>query len=155
MPLGTVSHSQPLARPLYEEVMSSVNTGFRPQDAIRSVSSSHPHLEGEVCPYCDQPIPNDRAQEIWERFKQKERAQAEVIKRQMNEQLARERQQIESNATAAGIKIAEAAAQEKLADAERQKNEALKSSGNPRGQYGRRRQPACSRNLRRDGKGQD
>lgn len=143
-----------------------------PQSALRSVPADHLHVEGEVCPYCEQPIPNDRAQEIQERFKAKEREQAEALKRQMNEQLARERQQIEANAKASvdksqtesaaaigkikaeslaqqtaardeGIKIAEAAAQEriqtlvaanealqattaeKLAEGERQKNEAV------------------------------
>ena len=143
-----------------------------PQPALRSVPADHLHVDGEVCPYCEQPIPNDRAQEIQERFKAKEQAQAETLKRQMNEQLARERQQLEANAKAAvekvqtesaaaieklrteslaqqtaarneGIKIAEAtaaeriqslvvanetlqaASAEKLADAERQKNEAV------------------------------
>jgi len=131
------------------------------QPTLRSVPSDHPHVAGEVCPYCDQSIPNDRAQEIQERFKAKEHAQADALKRQMTEQLARERQQIEANARSAiekikaesvaqqttardeGIKIAEAAAAqriqslvaanenlqattaEKLADAERQKNEAV------------------------------
>jgi hypothetical protein len=140
-------------------------------------SRSHVHLADEVCPYCEQPIPNDRAQEIQERFKAKEREQAEALKRQMNEQLARERQQFEANAKAAveksqtesaaaiekikaeslaqqtaarneGIEIAEAAAQEriealvaanealqataaeKVAEAERQKNEALSEAQN-------------------------
>ena len=143
-----------------------------PQPALRSVPADHLHVDGEVCPYCEQPIPNDRAQEIQERFKAKEQAQVETLKRQMNEQLARERQQLEANAKAAvekvqtesaaaieklrteslaqqtaarneGIKIAEAtaaeriqslvvanetlqaASAEKLADAERQKNEAV------------------------------
>lgn len=143
-----------------------------PQPALRSVPGDHLHVAGEVCPYCDQPIPNDRAQEIHEKFKADTRAQAEALKRQMTEQLARDRQQIETNAKAAiekvqndsaaaiakiktdalaqqtaarneGVKIAEAAAQEriqfltatnetlqattaeKLADAERQKNEAI------------------------------
>jgi hypothetical protein len=148
-----------------------------PQPALRSVPGDHLHVDGEVCPYCEQPIPNDRAQEIQERFKAKEHAQAEALKRHMNEQLARERQQIEANAKAAvekvqtesaaaieqvraesvaqqtaarneGIKIAEAAAgeriqslvaanetlqattAEKLAEAERQKNEAVGQAEN-------------------------
>jgi hypothetical protein len=143
-----------------------------PQPALRSVPADHLHVDGEVCPYCERPIPNDRAQGIQERFKAKEQAQAETLKRQMNLQLARERQQLEANAKAAvekvqtesaaaieklrtesvaqqtaarneGIKIAEAtaaeriqslvvanetlqaASAEKLADAERQKNEAV------------------------------
>jgi len=113
------------------------------QPALRTVASDHPHVAGEVCPYCDQPIPNDRAQEIQERFEANQRAQAEGLKRQMGEQLARERQQLEANAKAAvekaqsdsaaaiekiraeaaaqqtaarneGIKTAEAAAQERI-----------------------------------------
>jgi len=147
------------------------------QSALRSVPADHPHIAGEVCPYCDQPIPNDRAQEILERFEASRRAQAETLKRQMNGQLARDRQQIEANAKAAiekaqsdgaaaiekikagslaqqmaarneGIKIAEAAAQERiealvaakealqataaetLAEAERQKNEAVSQAQN-------------------------
>jgi hypothetical protein len=143
-----------------------------PQPALRSVPGDHLHVDGEVCPYCEQPIPNDRAQEIQERFKAKEHAQVEALKKQMSEQLARERQQLEANAKAAvekvqtesvaaieklraeslvqqtvarseGMKTAEAAAQEriqsliaanetlqvatteKVAEAERQKNEAL------------------------------
>lgn len=143
-----------------------------PQNALRSVPSDHLHVAGEVCPYCDQPIPNDRAQEIQEKFKAEARAQSEALKRQTTEQLARDRQQIEATAKAAvekaqndsaaaiekikaegqaqqaaaraeGAKAAEAAAQErinsltaanaalqaanaeKLAEAERQKNEAV------------------------------
>ncbi len=143
-----------------------------PQPALRSVPGDHPHAVGVVCPYCEQAIPNDRAEEIRGRFEANKRAQAEALKRQMNEQLARDRQQIEGNAKAAlekaqsesaaaiekvkaeaaaqqtaarneGIKIAEAAAQEriqslvasnetlqastteKLAEAERQRNEAV------------------------------
>lgn len=143
-----------------------------PQNALRSVPGDHLHVAGEVCPYCDQPIPNDRAQEIQEKFKAEARAQSEALKRQMTEQLGRDRQQIEATAKAAvekaqndstaaiekmkaealarettvraeGMKAAEAAAQErinsltasnaalqtanaeKLAEAERQKNEAV------------------------------
>jgi hypothetical protein len=91
-------------------------------------SLPHVHLADEVCPYCEQPIPNDRAQEIQERFKAKEREQAEALKRKMNEQLARERQQIEANAKAAVVAANEAlqaTTAEKLAEAERQKNEAV------------------------------
>lgn len=143
-----------------------------PQNALRSVPGDHFHAAGEVCPYCDQPIPNDRAQEIQEKFKAETRAQSEALKRQMTEQLARDRQVIEAAAKATvekaqsdnaaaiekikaealarettvraeGMKAAEAAAQErinslaatntalqtanaeKLAEAERQKNEAV------------------------------
>lgn len=143
-----------------------------PQNALRSVPGDHLHVAGEVCPYCDQPIPNDRAQEIQEKFKADTRAQSEALKRLMTEQLTRDRQQIEATAKAAvkkaqndsiaaiekikaegeaqrtaaraeGMKAAEAAAQErinsltaanaamqvanaeKLAEAERQKNEAV------------------------------
>lgn len=142
-----------------------------PQPALR-LPGDHAHLPDEVCPYCDQPIPNDRAEEIRARFEAKGREQLDALKAQMNEQLARDRQQIEnaskvavekirtdSNAaieklrgeslaqqTAAreeGRKTAEVAAQEriqsfetanealktssaeKLAEAERQKNEAV------------------------------
>jgi hypothetical protein len=62
-----------------------------------------------------------RAQEILERYNAKERAQAEAFK----QQFARERQLIESNAKAAGIKEAQVVAQKKLDEAELQKNEAV------------------------------
>jgi hypothetical protein len=76
-----------------------------PQPALRSVPADHLHVDGQVCPYCEQPISNDRAQEIQERFKAKEQAQAETLKRQMNEQLGREREQIEATAKSAVEKV--------------------------------------------------
>lgn len=72
-----------------------------PTSQIAFRTSNHPHMEALLCPYCDQPIPNDRAQEIEERFKEDQLAR----ERRMNEKFARERQQIESNAKAAGSRL--------------------------------------------------
>jgi DNA repair exonuclease SbcCD ATPase subunit len=43
--------------------------------AFRSGSSSHALMAGAVCPICEQPIPDERAQEIWARLE----AQAETF----------------------------------------------------------------------------
>ena len=49
-----------------------------PQPALRSVPGDHLHVDGG-CPDCEQPIPNDRAQEIQGRFKAQGQAQAEAL----------------------------------------------------------------------------
>jgi hypothetical protein len=54
-----------------------------------SVLSSQQHMGGELCPYCGEPIPNDRVQENQERFKEQERARAELFARQLEEQVER------------------------------------------------------------------
>jgi hypothetical protein len=75
------------------------------QASLRGVPAGHLHVAGEVCPYCDQPIPNERAQEIHERYKAKEREQAEAFAQHLNEQIARERERVEQVAKAQVEKI--------------------------------------------------
>lgn len=77
-----------------------------PQSALRAFPDDHPHVAGELCPYCDQPIPNDRAEEIRARFEEKERQHIDAMRAQLNEQLKRDRQQLEA-ATKAAIEKAQ------------------------------------------------
>ena len=99
-------------------------TDITPQS--RSDGNGHAHTGVKACPTCEQPVPNERFEEIQKRFQQMERAQAE----KMHAQLERERRQIETAARSAGFKAAEAANLEKLAEAERLKNEAVSRAEN-------------------------
>lgn len=68
-----------------------------PQPAWRP-SQPHIHLKGSVCPVCDQPVPNEKAEQIQARIEARDRAAAEAITLRMKEQFAAERVQIEANA---------------------------------------------------------
>ena len=120
------------------------------QSALRQRREPHIHIAGERCPVCDQPIPNERAEEVRARMEERERALAEAANARAAQQFANEKAQIEANANtkveiarreytdavkkiaeessaretaarAAGKKEADAVLQEKLAAAERAK----------------------------------
>jgi hypothetical protein len=123
------------------------------QPAVRS-SQPHIHISGLQCPMCDQPIPSEKADEVRARMEAREREVSESVSVRLKEQFAQERVKIEANArvvveklqkdsaaaveavksealqreTAAreeGSKAALAAAQEQIAQAEREKTAAL------------------------------
>jgi hypothetical protein len=75
------------------------------QRAIPSFSPSHLHLAGLQCPACDQPISNDKADQVRERMDARERAASEAVSLRLREQFAGERAQFEANAQGALEKV--------------------------------------------------
>jgi hypothetical protein len=67
--------------------------------ALRS-SASHIHVVGAPCPLCDQPIPNEKAQQVKARLEARERELSDAVAARLKEQFAAERVQIEANARA-------------------------------------------------------
>lgn len=67
--------------------------------ALRS-STSHIHLVGSQCPLCDQPIPNEKAQQVQARLEAKEREVSDAVAARLREQFAAERVQIEATGRA-------------------------------------------------------
>jgi len=58
----------------------------------------HVHIVGENCPWCDQPIPPEKFEEINGRIRAKERDRALDVERRIKEQVAVERAQAEARA---------------------------------------------------------
>jgi hypothetical protein len=56
----------------------------------------HPHARSSKCPYCDQPIPIEQADEIRHRIEMRERDQAEKLSVEIRQELAREKAQGEA-----------------------------------------------------------
>lgn len=61
---------------------------------------SHRHVAGECCPWCDQPIPNDKLAEISGRIEAREREHAGELTARLKEQFAREKREAEAKAKA-------------------------------------------------------
>ena len=80
---------------------------------------AHPHALPSQCPYCDQAIPVEQADEIRHRIESRERDQAEKLSAEIRQELAREQAQ------------GEAAFQERIASLEAA-NTALQESTNER-----------------------
>ena len=100
---------------------------------------SHIHAAGETCPTCDQVIPLDRFEEIKEKIGTRQAAQATQIATRLQEQFKREKTEAleqagreaaanlastVASARAEERQIADVAANQKLADAERANQEA-------------------------------
>lgn len=64
--------------------------------ALRS-SPPHIHTLGTQCPVCDQPIPNEKAEEVRARIEAREREVSDAVAVRLREQFAAERVQIEAN----------------------------------------------------------
>ena len=75
-----------------------------PEPALRSIREPHIHALGETCPMCDQPIPNDKAEEVRARMETQERSAALVANTRADQQIAAEKARIEA---AAGAKFEE------------------------------------------------
>jgi hypothetical protein len=71
-----------------------------PQTSAVSDPQAHLHIAGELCPWCDQPIPHEKFEEITARIEGNERARAAEAEQRLRESLATERAQIESKAQA-------------------------------------------------------
>jgi hypothetical protein len=63
-------------------------------------SQPHLHIPETQCPVCDQPIPNEKAQQVRARMEARERQLTDVLTTRLKEQFAAERVQIEANARA-------------------------------------------------------
>ncbi|WP_316162836.1 hypothetical protein [Bradyrhizobium sp. SZCCHNRI20481] len=59
-----------------------------PQTALSPSIAAHQHPADETCPYCDQPIPNDRAEEVRSRFEFKQQQAAAALKVQADKAIA-------------------------------------------------------------------
>jgi hypothetical protein len=120
------------------------------QTSLRPSAKAHIHATGDLCPVCDQPIPNEKADQVRARMEARERELSAAVSAQLMEQFAQERAQIEARARStllqaqkdhataldkmrsdAEAKVAaaraeiEAATKEKIALAEQEKNAAV------------------------------
>jgi len=68
------------------------------QPRLREAPEPHLHIEGERCPWCDQPIPHEKFDEIRARIEAKERERTAALERRLKEQVAQERAQAEAKA---------------------------------------------------------
>jgi hypothetical protein len=67
------------------------------QSALRP-TQPHIHVAGLQCPVCDQPIPNEKVDQVRERVEARERALSDSVSARLKEQFAQERAQIEASA---------------------------------------------------------
>lgn len=65
------------------------------QPAFRATSADHGHAADETCPYCEQPIANDRAEEIRARFDFKQKQNEAAMKARVEQQVADARAEME------------------------------------------------------------
>lgn len=72
--------------------------------AIR-LTSEHLHPVGETCPFCDQAIPNDRAEEIRARYEKKQRDDEAAVKARVEQQVTEVRTLAEADKKAAVDKV--------------------------------------------------
>jgi hypothetical protein len=125
-----------------------------PQPIARP-SEAHVHISEPLCPVCEQPIPSARADQVRARIEARERQLSESLSARLKEQFAHERVQIEASARATvekvqhdgaaaieavrqdalqreaaareeGARVAEAAAQELVAQADHERVAALR-----------------------------
>ena len=82
-----------------------------PQPAFRQSRDPHTHIAGERCPVCEQPIPNEKAQEIRARTKARERELTEAANARAIQQVAMLRAQIEADAKAMVEQVRSASAE--------------------------------------------
>jgi len=68
-----------------------------PQPALRATAVDHRHAADQTCPYCEQSIPNDRAEEIRARFAFKQKQDEAAMKARVDDQVAAAREQMESD----------------------------------------------------------
>jgi hypothetical protein len=91
-----------------------------PQSAFRA--ADHAHAPAETCPFCEQPIPIDRAEEIRARFALKQKQDEAAMKTRVEQQVASVREEMELAKKAEIDKVkAEALAQANTAREEAKK----------------------------------
>ncbi len=69
------------------------------QPALRP-SQPHLHVQDALCPVCDQPIPNEKADQVQARIEARDRAAADAVAARLKEQFAAERVHIDAKARA-------------------------------------------------------
>ena len=73
-----------------------------PSPQLSAISRLQLHLAGEFCPYCEQPIPNEKAEEVRARTEARERELSESITARLTQKFALEKAQIEDWREGAG-----------------------------------------------------
>jgi hypothetical protein len=71
-----------------------------PSPQVSAVTHPHLHFAGERCPYCEQPIPNEKAEQVRARAEARERELSEGLTARLTQKFALERAQIENSAQA-------------------------------------------------------
>jgi hypothetical protein len=98
-----------------------------PNTALSPPIAGHHHAADETCPYCEQPIPNDRVEEIRARYDAKQRQAEALLKTQADRSIAEARAAMEAAKKGEIEKLKADAAAEKsaaLAEAKRLAEEA-------------------------------
>jgi hypothetical protein len=67
---------------------------------LRASPAPHLHIAGEICPWCEQPIPHDKFEEIKERIEARERERSAEITERLDEQFARKQADADTKAKA-------------------------------------------------------
>src|SRR6266404_1337968 len=67
-----------------------------PQSALQASFADHRHPADETCPYCDQAIPNDRAEEIRARYAFKQKQDEEAANARADKRIADARAEVET-----------------------------------------------------------
>lgn len=70
------------------------------QSVVVDTPFDHMHGEGQVCPYCEQPIPNSKLEEIRERMEAKDRERTTEITSQVQARYSRAQAEVEAKAKA-------------------------------------------------------
>jgi hypothetical protein len=71
-----------------------------PSPQLSAISRLQLHLAGEFCPYCEQPIPNEKAEQVRARREAKERELSESVTARLTQNFALEKAQMETGAKA-------------------------------------------------------
>jgi hypothetical protein len=71
-----------------------------PSPQLSAISRLQIHLGGEFCPYCEQPIPNEKAEQVRARTEAKERELSESVTARLTQEFALEKAQMETGAKA-------------------------------------------------------
>jgi DNA repair exonuclease SbcCD ATPase subunit len=71
-----------------------------PSPALKTAVQNHFHFGGQTCPYCGQPIPEDKLEEISGRIEARARERLAGETERLREQYNREREQAEAKARA-------------------------------------------------------
>ena len=102
-----------------------------PEPMLKEVHDLYVHTQGEICPLCEQPISNERAEQVRARMEEQERFAVEDAKAKANQQIAVERQRLEAKANAKIERVREESQQalNKLADDAASRIEAARTEG--------------------------
>ena len=88
------------------------------EPSAQRASARHLHVAGEHCPWCEQPVPHGKFEEITRRIQQREREQFEAMRMQLTAEAAQKAAAADARAAAA-IAAAAAEAEQRVAAARR------------------------------------